>query len=68
MPEVREPAILAPLDGTIALDGGEEAGPVPARFVAVTVNVYDVPLISPLTVTGGALPLPENPPGKLVAV
>ena len=32
--------------GVTALDGAE-AGPVPAAFVAVTVNVYDVPLTRP---------------------
>ena len=36
-------------DGTALLDGSEEL-PVPAGFVAVTVNVYDVPFVRPSTV------------------
>ena len=35
--------------GMTAADGAE-AGPVPTEFVAVTLNVYDVPLVRPLTV------------------
>ena len=45
-----------------------EAEPVPAVFVAVTVNVYDVPLVSPVTVHGELAQLPVNPPGFDVAV
>src|SRR5918912_3659060 len=30
---------------------GEEAGPVPTEFVAETVKVYEVPLVSPVTLT-----------------
>jgi hypothetical protein len=40
---------------------------VPLAFVAVTVNVYAVPLLNPLTVIGDA-PVPVNPPGDEVAV
>ena len=29
---------------------GSETGPEPTEFVAVTVNVYPVPFVSPLTV------------------
>ena len=36
-------------DGVTALDASE-ALPVPERFVAVTVNVYDVPFVRPSTV------------------
>jgi len=36
-------------DGTALLDGSE-ALPVPAGFVAVTVNVYEVPFVRPSTV------------------
>jgi hypothetical protein len=35
-----------------------EAGPVPLALVAVTVNVYAVPLVSPVTVMGLAVPVP----------
>jgi len=41
--------------GTVAgvTDGeGLEAGPVPTALVAVTVNVYEVPFVSPVTVIG----------------
>jgi hypothetical protein len=42
--------------------------PVPMLFVAVTVNVYAVPLVRPVTVSGDADPLAVNPPGLEVAV
>ena len=45
-----------------------EAGPVPAELVAVTVNVYAVPLVRPETVMGLAAPAPVIPPGLEVAV
>ena len=35
--------------GTTAVDAAD-AGPVPAEFVAVTVNMYEVPLVRPETV------------------
>jgi hypothetical protein len=43
---------------------------VPTELVAVTVNVYDVPLASPVTVAVVVLPLVEavNPPGDEVTV
>src|SRR5215471_7113627 len=58
------------LDGVTALDGAE-AGPVPMALVAVTVNVYVVPLVSPVmvvlvaggdpvTVVGGCAVEPMN--------
>jgi len=42
-------ATAAGADGVTALDG-VEAGPVPMALVAVTVKVYEVPLLSPVTV------------------
>ena len=39
----------APALGVTALDGAE-AVPVPRELVAVTLNVYAVPLVSPVTV------------------
>ena len=44
--------------GVTAFDAAE-AGPVPTALVAVTVNVYAVPLVSPLTVAlvAGGLPV-----------
>jgi hypothetical protein len=51
---------IAGVDGSIAGPGGgvfgvtafdaADAGPGPTPFVAVTVNVYAVPLVSPVTV------------------
>jgi hypothetical protein len=35
--------------GVTALDG-DDAGPVPTALVAVTVKVYEVPFVSPVTV------------------
>jgi hypothetical protein len=37
-------------------------------FVAATVNVYAVPLVKPLTVTGEDEPVPVMPPGDEVTV
>jgi hypothetical protein len=47
---------------------GAEGLPVPALLVAVTVNVYLLPLVSPVTVTGLAVPLAVIPPGLAVTV
>jgi ABC-type uncharacterized transport system permease subunit len=46
----------------------ELAGLVPLAFVAVTVKVYAVPLVSPVTVIGLAEPAPVKPPGLEVTV
>ena len=50
--------------GTAAADA-TDATPVPAEFVAVTVNVYEVPLERPVTVheVAGAVALQTNEPG-----
>jgi hypothetical protein len=45
-----------------------EAEPVPMMLVAVTVNVYAVPLVSPFTVIGLVKPVPVAPPGLAVTV
>jgi hypothetical protein len=45
-----------------------EAEPVPIALVAVTVNVYSTPLVSPVTVIGELPPVPVNPPGLDVTV
>ena len=44
--------------GVTALDGAD-AGPVPIALVALTVNVYAVPLVSPVTVAlvAGGVPV-----------
>jgi hypothetical protein len=44
-----------------------EAAPVPAALVAVTVNVYEVPFVSPVTVIGEEVPVPV-PPGLPITV
>jgi hypothetical protein len=54
-------------DGVTAFDG-LDAGPVPTAFVAVTVNVYDVPLVKPVTVWVVLDPDDVNPPGLDVTV
>jgi hypothetical protein len=41
---------------------------VSTEFVAVTVNVYAVPFVSPVTVIGLVAPVPVNPPGLDVTV
>lgn len=43
-------------------------GPVPAPLVARTLNVYDVPFVSPETVTGEDAPVPVMQPGVEMAV
>ncbi len=47
---------LGSASGVTEFDGAD-AGPVPEELVAVTVNVYGVPLVSPLTVIGEAVPV-----------
>ncbi len=68
-PAVAVPMVGAP--GTVAgvteLDAAE-AAPVPTPLVAVTVKVYAVPLVRPLTVIGLVVPVPVKPPGELVTV
>jgi hypothetical protein len=66
------------IDATGGLTGGltgvaaaeaSEAGPVPAALVAVTVNVYGVPLARPVTVQErGPSVVQVLPSGELVAV
>ena len=45
-----------------------EAAPVPTELVAVTVKVYAVPLVSPITVIGDDVPVAVMPPGEEVTV
>jgi hypothetical protein len=52
----------------VTLFDAAEAAPVPALFVAVTVKVYAVPLVRPLTTMGLAAPVPVRPPGFEVTV
>jgi len=53
--------------GVTAFDAADGA-PVPTEFVAVTVKVYDVPFVRPVTVSGLALPVSVFPPGFEVTV
>ena len=67
--DVGAPGIVAGITADEAVD----AAPVPTEFVAVTVNVYDVPLVKPDTVQAAVIGLPVldvqvNPPGEDVAV
>jgi hypothetical protein len=41
---------------------------VPIALVAVTVKVYEVPTVSPVTVIGELAPLAVKPPGLEVTV
>ena len=45
-----------------------DAADVPFTFVAVTVNVYAVPVVSPETVIGEDEPVPVKLPGEEVTV
>ena len=53
--------------GASGVTGGDVAGldaaDVPTELVAVTVKVYDVPLINPVTVMGLDVPVPTYPTG-----
>jgi hypothetical protein len=68
------PAVKAPDEGVRDRAKGvteleaEEATLVPAVLVAVTVKVYAVPLVNPLTVIGEELPDAVIPPGLDVTV
>ena len=57
--------------GTVAgvtVFDGPEAAPVPTLLVALTVNVYATPLVSPGTTIGDAAPDAGRPPGLEVTV
>ena len=45
-----------------------DASPVPAPLVAVTVKLYAVPLLRPVTMIGDVLPVWLKPPGLEVTV
>jgi hypothetical protein len=52
------PGVVA---GVTVLEGAD-AGPTPAALVAVTVKVYGVPLLRPLTMIGEPFPVAVMPP------
>ena len=64
---VGAPGTVADADGITGVEAAD-AGPVPTPFVAVTVKVYDVPSVRPVTVTGLVVFIAVNPPGDDVTV
>jgi hypothetical protein len=62
-------AVGAPgtVDGVTAAEA-DEAAPVPDAFVAVTVNVYEVPFVRPVTVHDVDAVVHVNEPGEDVTV
>lgn len=65
-PGLAKVIVCSPI-GVAELDAAD-AEPVPAELVAVTVKVYAVPLVSPVTVIGELAPVPVAPPGLAVTV
>ena len=64
---VGAPGTVAGVDGVTELEGAD--GPlVPTAFVAVTVKVYEVPFVRPLTVQPVPAVEQVKPPGDEVAV
>ena len=62
-PPVAVPMVGAPgMVAGVALLDAPEALPLPAALVATTVQVYGVPLVSPLTMTGDIVPPLLMPP------
>jgi len=63
------PAVAVPMVGApgivagVALLEAADGAPVPTLLVAVTVKVYAVPFVSPLTVRGLLAPVAVTPPG-----
>jgi hypothetical protein len=56
--------------GTPTVIAAEDAlsTPYPAKFRASATNVYEVPLVSPLTVMGGSNPVAKRPSGVLITM
>jgi hypothetical protein len=67
VPIVGAPGTVAVPVGVTLLDAADGALE-PLALVAVTAKVYAVPLVSPLTVIGLAVPVPVIPPGLDIAV
>jgi hypothetical protein len=67
VPIVGVPGAVGPLDGVTLLEAVDDRlGPT--LLLAVTVKVYAVPLVSPLTVRGLLAPVAVIPPGLDVTV
>ena len=64
----RVAAVRVGVPGTVAgiAVSAFEAGPAPTPFVAVTVKLYVVPFVSPLTVQASVLVVQVAPPGLAV--
>ena len=60
--------VAAAVGAGVALSLAVEESPPPALLVAVTVNVYAVPLVSPVTVQGELAQSCVMPPGFAVTV
>ena len=58
----------AAVDDGVTPPDGLDVGPVPTRFVAVTVKVYAVPLVRPATVAEVAAVVAVAPPGDAVTL
>jgi hypothetical protein len=58
----------APVSAGVTLLEALEAELVPTELVAVTVNVYEIPLVNPETTSGELVPVATIPPGDDVAV
>jgi len=69
LPAVAVPIVGAPgvVAGITLLDAAE-AVPVPVALVAVTENVYAVPLVRPVTVIGLTVPVAVTLPGEEVTL
>ena len=52
----------------VTAEEADDAEPVPTAFVALTVNVYAVPFVSPVTVMGDDTPDADMSPGLDVTV
>ena len=72
LPAVAVPIVGAP--GAVAAAAGvtlfeaEDAALVPTALVAVTVNVYAVPFMRPVTMIGDPVLVAVSPPGEEVAL
>ena len=64
--ELPAPPPPVPLAAGVTATDADDAFEVPTAFVAVTVKVYAVPFVSPVTVMGLAAPVAVMPPGELV--
>ena len=68
------PRVAVPIVGASGVVAGTtellvpEETLVPCALVAVTVNVYVVPFVKPVTVSGDEPPVAVNPPGEEVTV